>query len=85
MRLGRPRFHGPIELVSAPVAESICVMVLRSSRLATFIRGLVLPKSVPGSTLATVWEKLITIGSRVVARAKSVTFRLGEVAVPRPP
>jgi hypothetical protein len=51
--------------------------------LANFLRQLVLPKSIRGWTLTTLWEKLIKIGAKVVAHAKYLTFQLAEVAVPR--
>ena len=51
--------------------------------LANFLRQLVLPKPIKGWTLTTLREKLIKIGAKVVAHAKSITFQLAEVAVPR--
>jgi hypothetical protein len=50
---------------------------------ANFLRQLVLPKPIRGRTLATLREKLIKSGARVVAHARYVTFQLAEVAVPR--
>jgi Transposase DDE domain group 1 len=51
--------------------------------LANFLRQLVLPKPIQGWTLTMLREKLIKIGAKVVAHAKSLTFQLAEVAVPR--
>jgi hypothetical protein len=51
--------------------------------LASFLRQLVLPKPIKSLTLTTLREKLITIGAKVAAHAKDVTFQLAEVAVPR--
>jgi Transposase DDE domain group 1 len=50
---------------------------------ANFLRQLVLPRPIQGWTLTTLREKLIKIGAKVVAHAKSITFQLAEVAVPR--
>src|SRR5262245_16415165 len=52
--------------------------------LANFLRQLVLPKPIQGWTLATLREKLVKIGAKVVSHAKYLVFQLAEVAVPRP-
>jgi hypothetical protein len=52
-------------------------------KLANFQRQLVLPKPIQRWTLTTLREKLVKIGSKVVGRARYVTFQLSEVAVPR--
>src|SRR5215471_60343 len=51
--------------------------------LANFLRQLALPRSVRTWTLTTLREKLIKIGAKVVRHAKTSTFQLAEVAVPR--
>jgi Transposase DDE domain group 1 len=51
--------------------------------LANFLRQLALPRPVRTWTLTTLREKLIKIGAKVVHHARSVTFQLAEVAVPR--
>jgi hypothetical protein len=51
--------------------------------LANFLRQLALPRPVRTWTLTTMREKLIKIGAKVVSHAKTVTFQLAEVVVPR--
>jgi hypothetical protein len=51
--------------------------------LGNFLRQLALPRSVRPWKLTTLREKLIKIGAKVVHHARSVTFQLAEVAVPR--
>jgi hypothetical protein len=51
--------------------------------LGNFLRQLALPRSVRPWTLTTQREKLIKIGSKVLHHARSVTFQLAEVVVPR--
>jgi hypothetical protein len=51
--------------------------------LGNFLRQLALPRPVRTWTLATLREKLIKIGAKVVRPAKAVTFPMAEVAVPR--
>ena len=51
--------------------------------LGNFLRLLALPRPVRTWTLTTLREKLIKIGAKVVHHARSVTFQLAEVAVPR--
>ena len=51
--------------------------------LGNFLRQLALPRSVRTWTLATLREKLIKIGAKVVRHAKAVTFQLAVVAMPR--
>ena len=51
--------------------------------LANFLRQLALPRTVRTWTLTTLREKLIKIGAKVVHHARTVTFQLAEVAVPR--
>ncbi len=48
-----------------------------------FPRQLALPRPVRTWTLTTLREKLIKYGAKVVRNAKSVTFQMAEVAVPR--
>ena len=50
---------------------------------ANFMRTLALPKEVEHWSLATLREKLVKIGAKVVRRSRYVTFQLAEVAVPR--
>ena len=51
--------------------------------LGTFLRRLVLPKSVKTWSLRTLREKLITIGAKVTRHSRYVVFQMAEVAVPR--
>jgi hypothetical protein len=51
--------------------------------LGNFLRQAVLPKAVRHWTLATLRDKLIMIGAKVISRARYVTFQMAEVAVPR--
>ncbi len=44
---------------------------------------LALPKEMEHCSLTTLREKLVKIGSKVVAHGRYVTFQLAEVAVPR--
>ena len=44
---------------------------------------LALPKEVEHSSLATLREKLIQIGSKVVRHGRYITFQLAEVEIPR--
>jgi hypothetical protein len=51
--------------------------------LGNFLRRLALPRKIQQWTLTTLREKLIKIGAKVVRHARSLTFQLAEVAVPR--
>jgi len=51
--------------------------------LANFMRTLALPKEVEHWSLATLREKLVKIGAKVVRHGRYVTFQMAEVAVPR--
>ena len=51
--------------------------------LANFMRTLALPKEVEHWSMATLREKLVKIGAKVVRHGRYVTFQLAEVAVPR--
>ena len=51
--------------------------------LATFLRRLALPRSVPHWSPCTLREKLIEIGAKVVTHSRYVIFQMAEVAVPR--
>ena len=51
--------------------------------LGNFLRQLALPRETRQWSLTTLREKLIKIGAKVVTHAKTVTFQLAEVAVPR--
>ena len=51
--------------------------------LANFMRTLALPKEVKHWSLATLREKLVKIGAKVVRHGRYVIFQLPEVAVPR--
>lgn len=62
------------------VRQQLFVLVYN---LANFIRRLALPQSIRGWSLATLWEKLVKVGAKVIGYARSVTFQLAEVAVPR--
>ncbi len=50
---------------------------------ANFLRRLALPRNIALWTLSTLREKLIKIGAKVIRHARSITFQLAEVAVPR--
>jgi hypothetical protein len=52
--------------------------------LANALRQSALPRSVRTWNLTSLREKRVKIGAKVVAHARSVTFQLAEVAVPRP-
>ncbi len=45
---------------------------------------LVLPQEVEHWSLTTLREKLIKIGAKVVRHGRYITFRMAEVAIPRP-
>ncbi len=51
--------------------------------LGNFLRTLALPEAVEHWSLATLREKLIKIGAKVVRHGRYVTFQMAEVAVPR--
>lgn len=51
--------------------------------LANFLRRLALPQGIRHWSLTTLREKLIKIGAKVVRHARSVTFQMAEVAIPR--
>jgi hypothetical protein len=51
--------------------------------LGNFLRRLALPRNIQQWTLTTLREKLIKIGAKVIRHARSLTFQLAEVAVPR--
>ncbi len=52
--------------------------------IGNFLRTLALPEAVEHWSLATLREKLIKIGARVVRHSRYITFQLAEVAIPRP-
>ncbi len=51
--------------------------------MANFARTLALPDEVEHWSLATLREKLVKIGAKVVRHGRYVTFQLAEVAVPK--
>jgi hypothetical protein len=51
--------------------------------LANFLRTLALPETVERWSLTTLREKVVKIGAKVVAHARSTVFQMAEVAVPR--
>ena len=51
--------------------------------LGDFLRSLALANAVARWSLATLREKLVKIGARVVRHSRSVVFQLAEMAVPR--
>ena len=51
--------------------------------LGNFRRRLALPRSVKHWSLATLREKPVKIGAKVVRHAKCVTFQMAELALPR--
>jgi len=50
--------------------------------LGNFLRQAVLPRAVRRWTLATLREKLIKIGVKVVCRSRNIVFQMSEAAVP---
>jgi len=50
---------------------------------ANFMRTLTLPEAIAHWSLASLRETLVKIGAKIVTRARYVTFRMAEVAVPR--
>ncbi len=51
--------------------------------LANFLRTLALPAEVAQWSLATLRERLVKIGARIVRHGRSITFQMAEVMVPR--
>ena len=51
--------------------------------LATFFRTLVLPDEVERWSLTALRERVVKIGAKVIAHARSTVFQMAEVAVPR--
>jgi hypothetical protein len=51
--------------------------------LANFLRTLALPAEVAQWSMTTLRERLVKIGARLVRHARSVTFQMAEVVVPR--
>jgi hypothetical protein len=51
--------------------------------LANFLRTLALPDEVERWSLSTLREKVVKIGAKVIAHARSTVFQMAEVAVPR--
>ena len=51
--------------------------------LANFLRTLALPEEMERWSLTTLREKVVKIGAKVVAHARSTVFQMAEVAVPR--
>src|ERR671938_343321 len=51
--------------------------------LANFLRTLALPDDVERWSLTTLREKVVKIGAKVIAHARSTVFQMAEVAVPR--
>src|ERR1700682_3696857 len=51
--------------------------------LGNFLRRLAMPKTAQPWSLASLREKLIKIGAKVVSHGRYVTFQMAEVAVPR--
>src|SRR6185503_15282048 len=51
--------------------------------LANFFRTLVLPDEVEQWSLTTLRERVVKIGAKVIAHARSTVFQMAEVAVPR--
>ena len=53
------------------------------TNLGMFLQSADLPEEVATSSLTSLQTRLIKIGARVVRHARSITFQLAEVAVPR--
>jgi hypothetical protein len=51
--------------------------------LANFLRTLALPDEVERWSVSTLREKVVKIGAKVIAHARSTVFQMAEVAVPR--
>jgi hypothetical protein len=51
--------------------------------LANFLRTLALPREVERWSLTSLREKVVKIGAKVIAHARSTVFQMAEVAVPR--
>jgi Transposase DDE domain group 1 len=51
--------------------------------LANFFRTLVLPNEVERWSLTTLREKVVKIGAKVIAHARSTVFQMAEVAIPQ--
>jgi len=51
--------------------------------LANFLRALALPGEVAQWSLASLREKVVKIGAKVVAHGRYLVFQMAEVAVPR--
>ena len=51
--------------------------------LGNFLRTLALPAEVAQWSMTTLRDRLVKIGARIVRHARSVTFQVAEVAVPR--
>ncbi len=51
--------------------------------LANFLRTLALPDEMERWSLSTLREKVVKIGAKVIAHARSTVFQMAEVAVPR--
>jgi hypothetical protein len=60
------------------------MLLLRRQRsLGNFMRTLALPEAVKQWSLASLREKLVKIGAKVVRHGRYVIFQMAEVAVPR--
>jgi len=53
------------------------------SRRSEHFRTLVLPDEIERWSLTTLREKVVKIGAKVIAHARSTVFQMAEVAVPR--
>ena len=51
--------------------------------LGNFLRTLALPTAIPDWSLASLREKVVKIGAKVVAHGRYLVFQMAEVAVPR--
>jgi hypothetical protein len=51
--------------------------------LANFLRTIALPSQIERWSLTSVREKVVKIGAKVIAHARSTVFQMAEVAVPR--
>ena len=51
--------------------------------LANFLRTLALPDQIERWSLSSLREKVVKIGAKVIAHARSTVFQMAEVAVPR--
>ena len=55
----------------------------RSPTISDFLRTLATPEPIKDWSMASLKEKLIKIGAKVVSHGRYVAFQMGEIAIPR--